>query len=57
MLDDEVGIIEKMERHLGRKKFTVHTANNAKTAYAILEKDPIDITLLDFMIPDDFNGI
>jgi len=57
VLDDEVGITEKMERHLTRKNFTVHTANNSRTAFAILEKHPIDIALLDFMIPHDLNGI
>jgi len=57
VLDDEVGITEKMERHLTRKNFKVHTANNSKTAFAILEKHPIDIALLDFMIPHDLNGI
>jgi len=57
VLDDEVGITEKMERHLSKNNFKVHTANNSKTAFAILEKHPIDIALLDFMIPHDLNGI
>ncbi len=57
VLDDEVGITEKLDRHLTRKNFTVHTANDSKTAFAILEKNPIDIVLLDFMIPHDLNGI
>jgi DNA-binding NtrC family response regulator len=57
VLDDEVGITEKLDRHLTRKNFTVHTANHSSTAFAILEKYPIDIALLDFMIPHDLNGI
>ncbi len=57
VLDDEVGITEKLDRHLTRKNFTVYTANDSKTAFVILEKHPIDIALLDFMIPHDLNGI
>jgi DNA-binding NtrC family response regulator len=57
VLDDEVGITEKMDRHLTRKNFTVFTANNSKMAFDVLEKHRIDIALLDFMIPHDLNGI
>ncbi len=57
VLDDEVGITEKLERHLTRKGFTVFTANRTSEAFEIVRKHSIDIALLDFMIPNDLNGI
>ena len=57
ILDDNKRITEKLNRHLTRKNFIVFEANDSKTTFDILEKNPVDIALLDFMIPNDINGI
>nr|NQU90721.1 sigma-54-dependent Fis family transcriptional regulator [Bacteroidota bacterium] len=57
VLDDEKGITEKLNRHLTKNNFTVFEANDSRTAFQMLEKNPIDIALLDFMMPHDLNGI
>jgi len=57
VVDDETKITEQLNKHLSRKGFLVFEANNSKSAFRILETHKIDITLLDFMIPNDLNGI
>jgi len=57
VLDDEVKITEKLKRHLEHNDFVVFEANDSRTAFKHLEKNAIDIVLLDFMIPHDLNGI
>ncbi len=57
VLDDESKITEQLNRQLSRKGCLVFEANNSKNAFRILESHPIDIALLDFMIPNDLNGI
>ncbi len=57
VLDDEVRITEKLKRHLEHNDFVVFEANDSRTAFKHLEKNAIDVVLLDFMIPHDLNGI
>jgi DNA-binding NtrC family response regulator len=57
VLDDEVRITEKLKRHLEHHDFVVFEANDSRTAFKHLEKNTIDVVLLDFMSPHDLNGI
>jgi len=57
VLDDETKITEQLNKQLSRKGFLVFEANNSKNAFRILDTHKIDIALLDFMIPNDLNGI
>jgi len=57
VLDDEIRITEKLKRHLEHHDFVVFEANDSRTAFKHLEKNAIDIVLLDIMIPHDLNGI
>lgn len=57
VLDDESKITEQLNKQLSRKGCLVFEANNSKNVFRILESHPIDIALLDFMIPNDLNGI
>jgi len=57
VVDDEVKITERMNRHLTKNNFIVFEANDSRTAFQILDKNQVDIVLLDFMLPHDLNGI
>lgn len=57
VVDDEKRITSQLAHHLTRKKFKVFEANDSATAFTILNAQKIDIALLDFMIPNDLNGI
>ena len=57
VVDDEQKITERMNRHLTKNNFIVFEANDSRTAFQILDKNQIDIVLLDFMLPHDLNGI
>jgi len=57
VVDDEQKITERMNRHLAKNNFIVFEANDSRTAFQILDKNQIDIVLLDFMLPHDLNGI
>lgn len=57
VLDDEQKITQQLSRQLTRKGFKVFEANDSATAFKLLEENPVDIALLDFMIPQDMNGI
>lgn len=57
VVDDEKRITSQLAHHLSRKGFHVFEANDSATVFATIEKQNIDIALLDFMIPGDLNGI
>lgn len=57
VVDDEQKITERMNRHLTKNNFIVFEANDSRTAFQILDKNQVDIVLLDFMLPHDLNGI
>lgn len=56
-VDDEKRITSQLAHHLTRRKFNVFEANDSATAFSLLSRHDIDIVLLDFMIPNDLNGI
>lgn len=56
-VDDEKRITSQLAHHLTRRKFNVFEANDSGTAFSLLSRHDIDIVLLDFMIPNDLNGI
>jgi two-component system, NtrC family, response regulator AtoC len=57
VVDDEKRITSQLAHHLTRKNLKVFEANDSATAFNILNEQNIDIALLDFMIPNDLNGI
>lgn len=57
VLDDERKITEQLHKQLTRRGCEVFQANDSQSAFDIMERQKIDIALLDFMIPHDLNGI
>jgi len=57
VVDDEKRITSQLAHHLTRKNLKVFEANDSATAFNILNEHNVDIALLDFMIPNDLNGI
>jgi len=57
VVDDEKRITSQLAHHLTRKNLKVFEANDSATAFNILNEQNVDIALLDFMIPNDLNGI
>ncbi len=51
IVDDEVAIRKALERFLNTMKYTVFTAKDGEEALAILQKDMIDIALVDLVMP------
>jgi len=56
IVDDEVRLLQELEEFLGNKKFTVFKALKPSIAFDILEKNEIDILILDIKLPE-MNGI
>lgn len=53
IVDDEKAIVKMMEMMLRKEGFkNLYTAHSGQEALAILEKRPIDIIILDVMLPD-----
>ncbi|MDD4374471.1 MAG: sigma-54 dependent transcriptional regulator [Bacteroidales bacterium] len=52
ILDDEKRLCDELEEFLKRKNFLVHTATHPSTAFHILEKEQIDIMVLDIKLPE-----
>ncbi len=53
IVDDEKAIVKMMEMMLRKEGFqNLYTAHSGQEALAILEKTPIDIIILDVMLPD-----
>ncbi len=55
LVDDQADILELMSDYLEAVYYTVHTASDAEEALRTLDKEEIDIILLDVMMPGD-NG-
>ena len=51
VVDDSTTNIVLLEAVLNEKGYTIQTALNAKEAYALIEKDPPDVILLDLLMP------
>lgn len=57
VVDDEKKITDQLAHFFRRKGFTVYEANSSKEAFSVLEKQPVSLVLLDYMLPGDLNGI
>lgn len=51
VVDDSTTNIVLLEAVLNEKGYSIQTALNAKEAYAIIEKEPPDVILLDLLMP------
>ena len=51
VVDDEFGICEVLKQFFGPRGFTVDVAFSGEEALAKLTRDPIDILLLDILLP------
>jgi len=56
ILDDDPGIVRKLSHYLKNKGFITYNAEKPSQALKILEKERIDICLLDIMLPE-MNGL
>lgn len=56
IVDDEELIRKELRQFLERKSFYTYEASNGKEAIRILEQEPVDIVLLDIVLPDK-NGV
>ena len=51
VLDDEQRVLDEIEEFLKNKDYIVYTAAEVETAYGLLEKESIDIVILDIKLP------
>ena len=49
--DDEIDIVNALKIYLNDPEYTLYTACNGKQCLEIVEKEPIDLILLDIMMP------
>ncbi|GAA3207946.1 response regulator [Dactylosporangium siamense] len=56
IVDDEPDLLAMAETYLRRDGFQVVTAGDARTAAAVLRQRPVDLLVLDLMLPDG-NGL
>ncbi|MCB9420340.1 MAG: response regulator [Ardenticatenaceae bacterium] len=52
IVDDDIGMVDLLERILMTRSFQVTTANNGRDALAIAQAVHPDLVLLDIMMPD-----
>lgn len=53
VVDDDVRLRELLQRYLTDQGFTIKTASNSKEMDAVLTVDPIDLLVLDLMLPGE----
>ncbi len=51
IVEDETALVELLRYNLERRDFEVVSASNGEEALTILEKRPVDLLLLDWMLP------
>jgi DNA-binding response OmpR family regulator len=51
IIDDDRKLLELLCQYLGNYQFIVHTAETAEKGLALLEKENIDLVVLDIMLP------
>lgn len=56
ILDDEANSTEEICEFLEKEGYDVHSANSSKAGYAIINREKIDIVILDLYLPDG-NGL
>ena len=52
IVDDEVEIADLVELYLQNENYTVHKFYNAADALRCIETTPLDLAILDVMLPD-----
>ena len=52
IVDDEIRLLQELEEFLSNKKYNVFEASKPSEAFDVLEKNKIDITLLDIKLPE-----
>lgn len=52
LIEDDPAFAQIIENFLGRKKYQVHTEPGLKDGSAAMHKDPYDLILLDYHLPD-----
>ena len=52
IVDDDVDVRNTISKFLKEDKFTIYQAGNPSGMFAILEKKPIDIIILDVQLPE-----
>lgn len=52
VVDDETAIADLVEVYLSNEGFTVHKFHNAADALACVEREDLDLAILDVMLPD-----
>ncbi len=53
IVDDDPGIRELLSRYLGEQGFVVHAAADAAEMDAVLAAEPVDLLILDLMLPGE----
>lgn len=53
LVEDDPDISEPLAAFLGEQGYVVHVAADARAAYEVLEREPVDLALLDVMLPGD----
>ena len=50
--DDERDLLDTLYYNFKKENYDVYTASSGKEAIEILDKQPIDLAILDIMLPD-----
>lgn len=53
IVDDDPGLRELLADYLGRHGFAVSGVNDGRGLWAALEREPVDLVILDLMLPGD----
>ena len=56
LVDDEEDFLKPLEKRLARRGFSVHAAMDGPEAMAIMEREPVDVVVLDYKMPG-MNGV
>lgn len=53
LVEDDPGIQDMLQYSLSQEGYTIHSALTVKDGWDIIENKPVDIVLLDWMLPDN----
>ena len=56
IVDDEEDFLLPLEKRLVKRGFSVHTATNGVDALEVLERQPVEVVVLDYKMPG-MNGV
>jgi len=51
LVDDETEFLETLAKRLSKRGLTIHTASNGGDALSVIQKNKIDVTVLDVKMP------